>query len=103
MCVYFRNSFDRLATANEVRWCGHVLKKDDDSVVSCSTSLNKWQEKVRKAKELEEACGRRDKEDQLKKKRCTESSKVETWSANNCRSNWVNPAISATGTTWKQN
>ena len=27
-----KETIDRLATANEVRWYGHVLRSDDDSV-----------------------------------------------------------------------
>ena len=28
-----KETVDRLATANEVRWYGHVLRRDDDSVL----------------------------------------------------------------------
>ena len=34
-----RETIDRLATANEVRWDGHVLKKDDDSVLRVALDL----------------------------------------------------------------
>ena len=30
-----RETIDHLATANEVRWYGHVLRRDDDSVFNC--------------------------------------------------------------------
>ena len=30
-----RETIDRLATANGVRWYGHVLRRDDDSVLNC--------------------------------------------------------------------
>ena len=30
---------DRLATANEVRWYGHVLRRDDDSVLRVALNL----------------------------------------------------------------
>ena len=30
---------DELATANEVRWCGHVLRRDDDSVLRVALDL----------------------------------------------------------------
>ena len=32
-------TIDRLATVNEVRWYGHVLKKDDDSVLRVALNL----------------------------------------------------------------
>ena len=32
-----RETIDRLATANGVRWYGHVLRRDDDNVFNCIT------------------------------------------------------------------
>ena len=34
-----KETIDRLATANEVRWYGHVLKRDDGSVVRVALDL----------------------------------------------------------------
>ena len=34
-----RENIDRLATANEVRWYGHVLRRDDDSVLRVALNL----------------------------------------------------------------
>ena len=33
-----KENIDHLATANGVRWCGHVLRRDDDSFEGCSES-----------------------------------------------------------------
>ena len=34
-----RETIDRLATANGVRWYGHVLRRDDDSVLRVALDL----------------------------------------------------------------
>ena len=34
-----KETIDRLATANEVRWYGHVLRRDDDSVLRVALDL----------------------------------------------------------------
>ena len=34
-----RKTIDRLATANGVRWYGHVLRRDDDSVLRVALDL----------------------------------------------------------------
>ena len=34
-----KETMDRLATANGVRWYGHVLKRDDDSVLRVALNL----------------------------------------------------------------
>ena len=34
-----KETVDRLATANGVRWYGHVLRKDDDSVLRVALNL----------------------------------------------------------------
>ena len=34
-----RETIDRLATANEVKWYGHVLRRDGDSVLKVSLDL----------------------------------------------------------------
>ena len=34
-----KETIDRLATANRVRWCGHVLRRDDDSVLRVILNL----------------------------------------------------------------
>ena len=35
-----KETIDRLATANRVRWYGHVLKRDDDSVLRVALDLD---------------------------------------------------------------
>ena len=35
----FKETIDRLATANGVRWYGHVLRRDDDSVLRVALDL----------------------------------------------------------------
>ena len=34
-----KETIDRLATANGVRWYGHVLRRDDDSVLKIALNL----------------------------------------------------------------
>ena len=34
-----KETIDRLATANKIRWCGHVLRRDDDSVLRVALDL----------------------------------------------------------------
>ena len=34
-----KETIDRLATANGVRWYGHVLRRDDDSVLRVALNL----------------------------------------------------------------
>ena len=53
--------------------------------------------------DLEEAGGRRDREDWFEEGGCPEMRRVEGWSASNCRRNGVNPAISVKGTTPDKN
>ena len=36
-----RETIDRLATANGVRWYGHVLRRDDDSVLKVVLDLKR--------------------------------------------------------------
>ena len=35
-----KKTIDRLATANEVRWYAHVLRRDDDSVLRAALDLD---------------------------------------------------------------
>ena len=35
-----KETIDRLATANGVRWYGHVLRRDDDSVLRVALNLD---------------------------------------------------------------
>ena len=42
-----RETIDRLATANSVRWYGHVLKRDDDSVLRVALDLEVSEKKKR--------------------------------------------------------
>ena len=34
-----KETINRLATANEVRWYGHVLRRDDDSIMRVALNL----------------------------------------------------------------
>ena len=34
-----KETIDQLATANGVRWCGHVRRRDDDSVLRVALDL----------------------------------------------------------------
>ena len=75
-----KEAIDRLATANEVRWYGHVLRRDDDRVLKAALNLEVSGERKR---------GRPKK---------AWKKQVERRSACNCRRKGVNPAISAKGT-----
>ena len=58
-----RENVDRLATANGIRWYGHVLRRDDDSVLMVALDLkvsgkrkreqtkNSWKKQVQKETE----------------------------------------------------
>ena len=62
-----KETINRLVTANGVRWYGHVLRRDDDSVLRVALNLGtEWQYKARMTKGLEEASGGRDIEDWFK-------------------------------------
>ena len=37
--LWFKETIDRLATVNGVRWYGHVLSRDDDSVLRVALNL----------------------------------------------------------------
>ena len=79
-------TIDWLAKASGVRRYGHLLKRDDESVLRDALDLEEsGKKKARTTKEnLEEASGRGDMEDWFEEK-CPESSKVERMSASNCR------------------
>ena len=99
-----KENIDRLATANGVRWYGHVLKRDDNSVLRLLCILKSVGKKARKTEEdLEEASGTVDREDRFEEGGCPESIKVERRSVSNYRRNGVNPAISAKGTILNKN
>ena len=34
-----KETLDRMAKANRVRWCGHVIRKDDDSILKKAMML----------------------------------------------------------------
>ena len=53
-----KETIDRLAIANGVRWCGHVLRRDDDSVLHLDVSGKRkqgrpkiWKKQVEKETE----------------------------------------------------
>ena len=87
-----KETIDRLATANGVSWYGHVLRRDDDSVLRVALNLEvtgkrkrgrpkkTWKKQV---EEETEKIGLK-KEDALRR---------DKWrrSARNCRRNGVNP------------
>ena len=62
-----KETIDRLATENGVRWYGHVLRRDDDSVLT--------------EEDLEEASGRGDRGDWFEEEGCPEMRQVEGRSA----------------------
>ena len=83
------------ATANGVRWQGHVLRREDNSVLRAVLDL----EVSGKRKREQRRPGRSKRKRRLVKEvGCPESSKVKQWCANNCEKNRVNPAISSKGT-----
>ena len=95
-----KETIDRLATANGVRWYGHVLKRGDNSVLRVALNLEvtgKRSENDRRRP------GRRDRKDLFEDGECPETRQVEGRSASNCRRNGINPAISAKRTTPDKN
>ena len=54
-----KETVDRLATANGVRWCGRVLRRDE-CFEGCSGSLSEWQNKARTTEEDLEEVGEGD-------------------------------------------
>ena len=91
-----KETIDRLATANGVRWYGHVLKRGDNSVLRVALNL----EVTGKRSENDR---RRDRKDWFEDGECPETRQVEGRSASNCRRNGINPAISAKRTTPDKN
>ena len=96
-----KETIDRLATANRVRWYGHVLKRDDNSILRVALNLEvsgkrkRGRPKKTWKKQMEEETEKIGFEDGG----CPETRQVEGRSASNCRRNGVNPAIFAKGTT----
>ena len=91
-----KETVDRLATANEVTWYRHELRRDDDNGVlrvALDPKVSVKRKQRRPKKDLKKASGRGVREEGGYPK----SSKVERWNANNCRRNGVNLAISAKG------
>ena len=87
-----KETIDRLAIANGVRWYGHVLRRDDHSVLKVALTLEvSGKIKRGRPKNLIEV----EERDWFEEGECLESSKVEKRSASNCRKNGVYPAISA--------
>ena len=70
-----KETIDRLATANGVRWYGHVLRRDDDSVlrVALNLEVSGKRKRGRPKKDLEEASGRGDREDWFEEGGCSET------------------------------
>ena len=89
-----KETIDRLATVNGVRWYGHVLRRDDDSVLRVALNLE-----VSGKEKRERPSRRGERKDWFEEGGCPETRQVEGRSASNCRRNGVNPAISAKGTT----
>ena len=76
---------DRLATANGVKWSGHVLRRDDDSVLRVALNLEVRARETRTAEiDLEEASGGGYKDGWFQEGGCSESSKVVRRSASDC-------------------
>ena len=95
-----KETIDQLATANGVRWYGHVLRRDDNSVLRVDLDFDvsgkRKRGRLKKAwkEQVEEEIGKIGwkKEDALNRDKWRES-------ASNCRRNGMNLAISAKGTT----
>ena len=93
-----KETIDRLATANGVRWYGHVLRRDCDSVLGVALNLEvsgkkkRGRPKTRKNQVEEET-------EKIGLKKENAPRQVEGRSASNCRRNGVNSVISAKGTT----
>ena len=99
-----KETIDQLATANEVRWHGHVLRRDDDSVLRVALNLEVSAKKKRGRPK--KTCKKQVEEETEKiglKGGCPETRQVEGPSASNCRRNGVNLAISVKGTTPDKN
>ena len=79
-----KKSIDWLATENGVRWYGHVLRRDDDTVLTVARDLEVSGKKKAMITEedMEAASGGGDREDWFEGT-CLESSKVENWSVSN--------------------
>ena len=93
-----KENIDRLATANEVRWYGHVLRRDDDSVLRVALVGESEDDRKRPGRSK---WRRRQEKIGLKKNDLNRSKWRQ--SASNCRRNGVNAAISAKGTTPEKN
>ena len=98
-----KETIDRLATANGVRWYGHVLRRDNNSVLRVALNLEvsgkrkRGRPKKTWKKQVEEET------EKIGEGGCPETRQVEGRSASNCRRNGVNPAISVKGTTPDKN
>ena len=81
--LWLKDTIDRLAIVNGVRWYGHVLRRDDGSVLRVALDLevsgNRKRGRKKKTwrKQVEEIG--------LKKEDTPESRQVERRSASNCR------------------
>ena len=67
---------DGLATANGVGWCGHVLRRYDNSVLKVALDFEVSGKRARTTKDLEEASERGGWKTWFKEGGCLESSKV---------------------------
>ena len=92
-----KETIDQLATANGVRWYGHVLRRNDNNVLRVALDLEVT------GKRKQGRPGRGDREDWFEEGGCPETRQVEGQSASNCRRNGVNLAISAKGITPDKN
>ena len=95
--LWLKETIDRLAKVNEVRWYGNVLRRDDDRVLRIALDLEVTGR--RKRGRLKKTWKKQVEEETEKigfwEGGWLESSKEERWSASNCRRNGINPAISA--------
>ena len=85
-----KETIDRLATANGVRWYGHVLRRDDDSVLKVALDFEVSDKRKRRGPK--KAWKKwKSRENWFKEIGCLETRQVERRSASNCRRNEVNP------------
>ena len=84
----------RWVSNNEWSWMAWTCAEDDNSALRVALDHKESGKRVRTTKE---ESGRGDRKDRFKEGKCSKSSEVKRWSANNCRGSGVNTAISANG------
>ena len=88
-----KETVDGIATANGVRWYGHVLKSNDDSILRVSLD---FKVSAKRKRGRPKNTGKKHVEEETEK---IALKKEDVWhrEKDNCKRNRVNPAISAKG------